>query len=288
MGRAAPAGRGPSAGATGLSDILAGQPSDEGLLAELYDLEHDEITEDLVFYREHVRRHRGAVADLGCGSGRLFRSFVAAGASRILGVDGSPALLRRAEARIGADPELERMRQAGRIELAEGDVRTVRRRDRYRLVVLAGVIAHLDGPEDCLRALSAARRLLDPDGWLVVDTIGPGGLPPRDLPLSVDWERRVGERRVIRRSALARREAPDGLHVAYSTLTDVVEPDGTMSRLPAGFRLWYPSPTALIGLAEEAGLAVEAGYGSHDLDPLDNESERCIVVLRRAADPGSG
>jgi hypothetical protein len=87
---------------------------------------------------------------------------------------------------------------------------------------------------------------------------------------------------------LVRREAPDGLHVAYSTLTDVVEPDGTMSRLPAGFRLWYPSPTALIGLADEAGLAVEAGYGSHDLDPLDNESERCIVVLRRTADPGSG
>ena len=183
---------------------------------------------------------------------------------------------------------LQRMQDEGRIELAEGDVRTVRRRDRFRLVVLAGVIAHLDGPEDCLRTLSAAARLLDRDGWLIVDTIGPGGLPPRDLPLSVDWERRMGDRRVIRRSALVRREAPDGLHVAYSTLTDVIEPDGTMGRLPAGFRLWYPSPTALIGLAEEAGLAVEAGYGSHDLDPLDNESERCIVVLRRTADPGSG
>lgn len=288
MGRAAGAGRGPAAGASGLSDILAGQPSDEALLAELYDLEHDEITDDLVFYREHVRRHRGAVADLGCGSGRLFRSFAEGGASRILGVDGSPALLRRAEARIGQDAMLDVMREEARLELVEGDVRTVRHRDRFRLVVLAGVIAHLEGPEECIRALSAAAGLLDRDGWLIVDTIGPGGLPPRDLSLSLDWERRMGDRRVIRRSALVRREAPDGLHVAYSTLTDVVEPDGTMGRLPAGFRLWYPSPTALIGLAEEAGLAVEAGYGSHDLDPLDNESERCIVVLRRTADPGSG
>ncbi len=228
------------------------------------------------------------MADLGCGSGRLFRALVDGGATRILGIDGSPSLLRRAAARVGSDPVLEPMRQAGRIELSEGDVRAVRRSDRFRLVVLAGVVAHLDGPEDCLRALSAARRLLDRDGWLVVDTIGPGGLPPRDLPLSVDWERQMGDRRVVRRSMLVRREAPDGLHVAYSTLTDVVEPDGTMSRLPAGFRLWYPSPTALIGLADEAGLAVEAGYGSHDLDPLDNESERCIVVLRRTADPGSG
>jgi hypothetical protein len=44
----------------------------------------------------------------------------------------------------------------------------------------------------------------------------------------------------------------------------------------------------LIGLAEEAGLAVEATYGSHELDALDDGSERCIVVLRRAAGPGMG
>ena len=43
------------------------------------------------------------------------------------------------------------------------------------------------------------------------------------------------------------------------------------------------SPGALLRLAEEAELAVEATYGSHDLEPLDEGSERCIIVLRRAA-----
>jgi hypothetical protein len=116
---------------------------------------------------------------------------------------------------------------------------------------------------------------------LIVDLLGPGALPPHDLPLSVDWERQMGERRVVRRSRLVRHEAPEGLRVDYTTLTDLVEADGTIARLPAGFRLWYPSPGTLIGLAEEAELVVEATFGSHDLDPLDDGSERCILVLRR-------
>jgi SAM-dependent methyltransferase len=201
----------------------------------------------------------------------------------VVGVDGSRALLDRALVRIGADERLTTARDDGRIELALGDVRTVRHPHRFRLAILAGVVAHLDGPEDAVRALVAARRLLQPKGVLIVDTLGRGALPAHNLPLSIDWERALGDRRVVRRSRLVRAEAPEGLRVEYSTLTDVIEPDGTIARLPAGFRLWYPSPTALIGLANEAELEVEAAFGSHDLDPLDDRSERCIVVLRRAA-----
>ena len=250
------------------------------MLAEIYDLEHDEITEDLAFYRRWAGRRRGAVVDLGCGSARLFRSLLAGGARRIVGIDGSSALLARAERRIAGDPALREAQEAGRIELVLGDVRTVRRRDRFELAILAGVLAHLDGPEEAVRALAAARELLARDGELIVDLLGPGALPNDDLPLSVDWERRVGERLVVRRSRLERRETPEGLRVAYTTLTDLVKPDGTIARLPAGFRLWYPSPSAVVGLAEQAGLVVEAAFGSHDQGTLDERSERCIVVLR--------
>ena len=228
--------------------------------------------------------------DLGCGSGRLFRSFVEGGAPRLVGIDGSAALVARAWERIESDEVLRAARDAGRIALEVGDVRRVgRRRDRFALVVLAGVIAHLDGPEDAVRALSAAAALLARDGAVVVDLLGPGGLPPHDLPLSVDWERTWGERRVVRRSRLERHETPEGLRVDYGTLTDLVEADGTIARLPASFRLWYPSPSAIVALAVESGLEVEAAFGSHDLAPLDDRSERCIMVMRRAADePGTG
>ncbi|MGH2418066.1 MAG: class I SAM-dependent methyltransferase [Candidatus Limnocylindria bacterium] len=281
-----------AAGALTLSDILAGQPADAELLAEIYDLEHDAIEEDLAFYREWARRAPGGVIDLGCGSGRLFEPLLAGGATRIVGIDGSPSLLARASARIEGHASLRDAHARGRIELAVGDVRRVRRPDRFALAILAGVLSHLDGPEDALRALWAARELLEPAGTLLVDVLGPGGLPPHDLPLSLDWDRSVGGRRIVRRSRLERRETPEGLRVSYATLTDVVGADGTIARLPASFRLWYPSTAALVALAAEAELAVVAVYGSHDLDPLDDDSERCIVVARprmsEPADPTTG
>ena len=227
--------------------------------------------------------------DLGCGSGRLFGAFLHGGATRIVGIDGSAALVARAEARIAADDRLRDAMESGRIELAVGDVRSVARKDRFDLVVLAGVIAHLDGPEDAVRTLAGARRLLAGSGALIMDTLGPGGLPQHDLPMSVDWQRTWDGRRVVRRSRLERTEMPEGLRVEYATLTDLVEPDGTIARLPASFRLWYPSPSAIVALAAEAGLEVDAAFGSHDLRPLDERSERCIMVLRHAAGaPGMG
>ena len=270
-----------------MSDIFAGQGSDPVRLAELYDLEHDVLTEDLPFWRELAARHPGPMLDLGCGSGRLFRALIDGGASTVVGLDGSAALLRRATERIGADDVLERAAAAQHIELVVGDVRHIRQavrvpRDGFSMVVAAGVLPHLDGPEGALQMLEGVAGSLGVDGRLVLDTLGPAQLPHRDLPLSLDWERATPDGRVVRRSEVTRRDLPDGLHVAYSTLTDTVRADGTIARLPASFRLWYPSTDALDSALDMAGLAVELTWGSYDLEPFDPlDSERRIIVAGR-------
>jgi SAM-dependent methyltransferase len=265
------------------ADIFAGQLTNADLLAELYDLEHDEVTDDLAFYREMAARHRGPALDLGCGSGRIFASLLAGGAKPIVGVDGSPALLRRAEARIAGDERLNQAMADGHLALIVGDVRQLGglgRSERFRLVVAAGVLPHLDGPEEAMLMLGGVARLLAADGRLVLDDLGPGRLPTRDLPLSVDWRRTLRGREVVRRSQLMRREAPEGLRIAFSTMVDLGLADGTIARLPASHRLWYPYTEALLSLVREAGLAVELAYGSHDLDPLEEDSVRRILVIR--------
>ncbi|HET9878874.1 MAG TPA: class I SAM-dependent methyltransferase [Candidatus Limnocylindria bacterium] len=273
-----------------MSDILAGQGADPAVLAALYDLEHDEVTEDLPFWTQIAALHAGATLDLGCGSGRLFRTLVDGGARPLIGLDGSPALLARAERRIAADDVLGRAAGEGWLRLVPGDATSPRLatpapRGGFRLVVVAGVMPHLRGPEEALRMLEDVARLLAPDGRVVIDDLGPGRLPARDLPLSVDWERGSGADRVVRRSQLTRNESPDGLRVAYATITDTVRADGTIARLPASFRLWYPSRATLDDLVEAAGLSVELTWGSYDLesyDPLD--SERRILVAQRVGD----
>jgi len=274
-------------------DIFADQPANPDLLAEIYDLEHDAIVEDLVFYREMARRTPGPCLDLGCGSGRLFGSLLAGGADPLVGVDGSPALGQRATARITEQPELRAARDSGRLRTIIGDVRRLdgvlpADAPRFRLAVAAGVLPHLDGPEEAIQFLSGVARRLTPDGVLVLDDLGPGLLPQRDLPLSVDWRGELRGMRVVRRSQLARREAPEGLRVLFSTLVDLGRPDGTIARLPSSHRLWYPSQRVLAELVREAGLAVELTYGSHDLEPLDGSSDRQIMVVRRIRASAAG
>jgi SAM-dependent methyltransferase len=266
---------------TGGPDIFAGQPSDPDLLAEIYDVEHDQIVEDLAFYRELTRRAGGGVLDLGCGSGRLFATFLAGGAPRVVGVDGSPALLRRARRRIRRSSTLSAALEEGRLQLVEADVTELRRSDRFSLVVAVGVVPHLSGPAAALKLLQVARRRLTAAGRLVIDDLGPGMLPDADLPLSVDWRRRLRGRPLVRYSQLMREERADGLHVAFSTLVERTQPDGTIARLPASHRLWYPSSDGLERLVRQAGMTVELIYGSHDLEPLNRDSERLIVVARR-------
>ena len=270
-----------------MSDIFAGHGSDPARLAELYDLEHDPITEDLPFWRELAARHPGPTLDVGCGSGRLLRALLDGGATRVTAVDGSTALLARARERIAADERLAAMAAADRIELVHGDIRALRscvRRppEGFALIACAGVIPHLAGPEEAIRTLEHAAALLAPDGWLVVDSLGPAQTPDRDLPLSVDWERSTPAGRVVRRSEIVRRELPDGLHVVYSTITDTVGPDGTIARLPATFRLWYPSYDGVDTLLDAAGLTAVLRWGSYELEPFDAvDSERWIVVAQR-------
>ena len=264
------------------ADIFASQPGNEDLLAEIYDLEHDDVVEDLPFHRELVRRSGGRVLDLGCGSGRLFTSLFEGGATRVIGVDASGALLRRAEARIANDPALAAAAADGRLVLHRGDARalaTLNIRERFDLALAVGVVPHLDGPEDALRLLGGVRSLLAAGGRLLIDDLGPSAMPQRDLPLSVDWRRELNGREVVRRSELIRRESPEGLRVAFSTIADAVQPDGTIARLPASHRLWYPSPEALAALVVQAGMVIELSYGSHDLEPLGRESGRRIVVV---------
>jgi len=262
-------------------DPFTGQATDEDELALIYDLEHDHVTEDRAFYREITRRVRGAVLDLGCGSGRLFSSYLDGHTSRIVAVDASGAMLRRAEQRIAADPRLAEAYAQGRIELVQADARSLRRPERFGLIVAAGVLPHLDGPEDASRLLARAARLLQPRGLLVIDDLGPASIPQQDLPLALDWVAESDGTRYTRRSQLVRREAPEGLRVILSSVVDRQDPDGTIARLPASFRLWYPSLDTVARLVEAAGLAVAATHGSHDLEAFSADSERLIVLSRR-------
>ncbi|MCW6510506.1 metalloregulator ArsR/SmtB family transcription factor [Lichenifustis flavocetrariae] len=104
-----------------------------------------------------------AMLDLGTGTGRMLE-LLAGRARRAVGIDGSPAMLSVARARLDR-------KALPQVQLRQGDLYALPvERDGYDLVVIHQVLHYLDEPG---RAIREAARVLRPGGRLVVVDFAP-------------------------------------------------------------------------------------------------------------------
>ena len=149
---------------------------------ELYDLAYSWYTDDIPFYLERAREARGAVLEVGCGTGRVLLPSLEAGAD-IDGIDlhaGMLQVLERRAAALGLKP---------RVTLA--DMRDFTMPRRYALITIPfRAFQHLYTTEDQLRALRCMREHLEPGGTLVYNVFHPSfeALCNADHPVHQDRE----------------------------------------------------------------------------------------------------
>jgi SAM-dependent methyltransferase len=147
----------------------------------LYDWEYRRRTRDVAFYRMLADEQGGPIADLGCGSGRMLVPLARDG-HRVVGVDLSGAMLRRAKQRLVRAGRL----AAARAVLVRGDLRALplgptlggggraRHGGRFRFMLCAfHTIQHLVEDADLLGLFLQVRRLLTPTGWFAFDVFVP-------------------------------------------------------------------------------------------------------------------
>lgn len=107
------------------------------------------------------------VLDAGCGSGRYLMHALRRGASRVTGVDLSPAMLARARAALGEHPE------HARVALREGDLAAMPVPGAIAdLTVCALTIGHLEALQP---ALAELRRATRPGGRILCSDVHPIG-----------------------------------------------------------------------------------------------------------------
>jgi SAM-dependent methyltransferase len=244
-------------------------------LPELYDLEHGDFADDVELYLRLAEVVGDPLLELGCGTGRLLAPLAAAG-YQITGLDRSPAMLERARATI-ASKDLE-----GRVQLAEGEMTAADRAPGapFGLVIIAlNGLLHLASQREQRTVLKAAHRALDPRGMLVIDVLNP--VP--ELLASFDgrvnhegsWLLPAG-RRVDRFAS--RTHSPMTQRISTELSYDIVESGSTLRRVHTSFPMRYVTPSELELLLELSGFVEWKLYGSYDLDPFDDTSERLIVT----------
>jgi SAM-dependent methyltransferase len=121
------------------------------------------------FYEERAARVRGDVLEYGCGNGRITLALARRG-KRVLGVDLSEPMLADFAARLKLEPSEIRER----IEVRHGDMRRLKLRRRFDLVICPfNAFLHLYTRDDVERFLARVREHLTPSGRFVFDVSVP-------------------------------------------------------------------------------------------------------------------
>jgi SAM-dependent methyltransferase len=248
-------------------------------LPELYDLEHAGFSEDVDLYLRLAEVVGDPILELGCGTGRVLGPLAAAG-NRVTGIDRSGPMLDRARSvlQVPADSSTD----PRRMTLVEGSMTEAERAPGgpFGLVIFSlNGLMHLSGMIEQRTALASARRALDPRGMLILDLLN----PTPELLTSFDgrvrhegsWQRSDGT--MVDRFSVRTHDSAQQT-IDTELWYDLVDPAGHLRRVRSGFPMRYLVASELALLLELTGFVEWKVYGSYDLDPYDDGSERLIAT----------
>jgi SAM-dependent methyltransferase len=246
-----------------------------GLLAQLYDWEHDAFSADVELYTSLAQRTGGPILEPACGSGRVLESLARRGL-HVVGFDSSPEMLTRARGRLDG---LER----ASVSLA--NLADPLPPGPFRLVILAldafGLVEETGAQIELLRRIHDA---MANDALLVLDLVHAAPLfeEPQGIPvLQQSGVDREIEARVTK--WMVRRLLPSTQHLVLDCFYDLAWEDGSFTRLEETVRLRYFSRYEIELLLAAAELDVESISGDYGAEPFHDESPRMIVLAGRAS-----
>jgi SAM-dependent methyltransferase len=227
-------------------------------IAAIYDPWSRSVTEDVGFYVDHSLASGGPVVELAVGTGRIAIP-IARGGIEVIGVDASSEMLAVA-GRAAQAAGVERL-----VDLRVGELEDPPVSEKVPLVICPfRSLLHMTDEEAKLRALRAARSLLDGDGRFVFDVFAPTSDDIAETHgLWLEREPGIHERADWDESA--------------RTLRLSVRSTGAQ----ATFHLHWLSAPEWLRLIDLAGFDVEAMYGWFDRRPYEGDEDMIFVLRRR-------
>jgi SAM-dependent methyltransferase len=248
------------------------------LLARYYDLENAGLIDDLDFWLELAGEHGGPILELGCGTGRVLLPLARRGYS-VTGVDNSPEMLARLDAKLAAAQKMQAGRPAAPTVI-QADLAEFSAAGPFQLALMPfSTFMHLLTPQAQAAALANIRRHLAPGAPLVLDMINPAdAYAAHEQGVTLERTFADGGRTVQVFSSLALDRAGQLGHITW--IYDSVGPAGDVQRLVVPLTMRYTFPGELRWLLEKCGFALEHLYGDYDRSPFVDGAPRLLALAR--------
>lgn len=244
-------------------------------IVQLYDLEHDEFTDDIDFLLELAGYGKGPILELGCGTGRVLEPLAREG-HRVAGLDSSEAMLQAATRRMASFAD---------VSLQRGDMAVIGHVEGgpFGLIFASlNSIMHLTSQDRQLDMVRSSYAALMPSGRLVIDTLNP---TIGQLNHLLDTTHREGSWQTDDGTFIDkwghRQAGADSQLIDTLIWYDHMHADGTYQRTRTRFDLRYIHQSELELMLGIAGFADVDWYGSYSLNPWDAEAERIIAVAHK-------
>jgi SAM-dependent methyltransferase len=195
----------------------------------------------------------------------------------VVGIDVSPAMLARAEARL-AEAGLGR-----RVRFVQADMTAFELEERFGLaIVAADTFQHLTETSQqraCVRCVAAH---LKPGGIFAISVRSPASVSWDDTgpaPLLLDWTRTDPATGDQVMKFISSEADPARMTRNMTYVYDRIR-EGAVSRSVFQTELRYSTQAEIEALLQEAGLRVTHVYGDYDLSPVGAGTDNLILVAR--------
>ena len=210
------------------------------------------MTADIAFYVAVAREATGPIVELAIGNGRVAIPVAQATGRKVIGIDTSPAMLEQARYR-AAEAGVE-------LDLCEVDMRDFTLDKQAALIYCPfRALLHLPTWADRRRTFERVAESLRPRGRFA-------------------WNAFAFDHQIAAQLDGQHQDEPVPHIIRYAVgdnRIDITLDDGGTSSL------WWATKNEWLGLADAAGLEIEASYGDFDRKPLDDQSREYVFIARR-------
>ena len=225
--------------------------------ADRYEEWSAHMTADIPFYVDLALEADGPLVELAVGSGRVAIPVAQATGRKVIGIDSSPAMLKKARKAAA---------EAGvKLDLRAGDIRDLALDKPAALIYCPfRALLHVPTWADRRRTFERVAAALKPDGRFAWNAFAfdhrvaanlDGEHQDKPLPHTIRYA--VGDNRI-----------------------DITLDDGAASSL------WWATKNEWLGLLDVAGFDVEALYGGFAGEPFGEDSREYVFVARPLASAG--